>query len=521
MPLSYLFEARQIQAFVFATNKLRDATGASELINKIASDDGGAGPLGLAAEVWRSVGMTPIIHRATGGVVEISCDDNAQVSAMALFRAAFRLRLAAVLPGLTYSDGIGHGANLSESRADARAAAASGLNTSETWPMLGPLTRPAPRSGGIPAVVPKLTKGMKCALTGEFADLPTLVKRAISDQSAVASKFITPNPDKTYSWPVTFPGDGEADSAAAKVFPFDGQHMRRVALLHADGNGIGAVFQRAVNGLKSGHSIHGLSRAIAKATRTAVHQAMEQTALKAVSKGGVVPCRPILLGGDDLTLILRADLALAFARVFLGAFEANTLAVMKDFFDSKSGLTAKVGVVFLAPNQPFGSAHRLCENLAKTAKHESRSQIAYWRLTASAIPHSAKEIAATTMGPTGISLRKEAHDLDGLAKVEALAALLKRDDVGAGALRQVPELLKSDRDAAVRVYQSAMAALKRRSAGKTGDDDVYSNILAALQPFGLDENAPDNGTYSPLWEAHELGQIAKFATAKGPAGGQK
>lgn len=518
MPITYLFEVRQIQAFVFATNKLRDATGASELINLIASDDGEAAPIGIAAEVWQSVGMTPEIHRATGGVVEISCDDDALFSNMAHFRAAFRLRLAVELPGLTYSDGIGRGATQSDSRKDARAAAASGLVSSEVWPMLGPMTRPAPRSGGIPAVVSKLTRGMKCVVTGEFADLPTLMKRDHSKKNVVAEKFIAPSPGKTYSWPVTFPGDIEADGDARKVFPFDGAHLRRVALLHADGNGMGAVFQRAVQDLPKEKDIRKLSRAIAQATRGAVHQAMAATALTAVSKDGVVPCRPILLGGDDLTLILRADLALAFARLFLCAFEANTLAVMADFFGDPKGLSAKVGIVFLSPNQPFGSAHRLCEDLAKTAKHESKSQIAYWRLTSSAIPHSESEIAATTVGATGISLRKQAHDLQSLAKVEALAELLKHDDVGAGALRQVPELLKSDRDAAVRVYQSAMAALMRRSAGKTGDDDIYSKMLAALKPFCLDEHSPDNGTYSPLWEAHELGQIGKLATAKGPAG---
>ena len=175
---SYVFETRQIQEFVFLTNKLRDATGASELINSIAGVDqsveGEVIYTGIAANILARLKVDHIVHRATGGVIDISCliqDD------LYRFRAALRLTLAQEIPGLIYSDGVGTGPDQSASRSAARIDAASSLINTDLFPVGGPLFRPAPRSGGIPAVRKGLTSGEVCKATKEFADLPTLVKR--------------------------------------------------------------------------------------------------------------------------------------------------------------------------------------------------------------------------------------------------------------------------------------------------------------------------------------------------------
>ncbi len=54
---SYLFEANSIQRFVFATGKLRDASGASELLASLAFEAPcGAG--GLFPQVLNATGLT-------------------------------------------------------------------------------------------------------------------------------------------------------------------------------------------------------------------------------------------------------------------------------------------------------------------------------------------------------------------------------------------------------------------------------------------------------------------------------
>lgn len=513
MPVTYLFEVRQIQSFIFATNKLRDATGASELINTIAVDDGGKSsmPEGIAPSVWESLGLQPEVHRATGGVVEITCRDE-DLAQLTLFRAAFRLRLATELPGLTWSDGVGQAASIERSKSAARQAAAGGRVQSDIWPMISPMVRPAPRSGGIPAVAKSLTSKGRCLMTKEYADLPTLVKRHNSKRTALASRFLPPGLDETYHWPVEFADQKEDEPDANKTFPFPQAGLRRIALLHADGNGMGALFQKASERMHGSTEIRELSRAIAEATRSAVQHAIGRIVLPAASRDKVLPCRPILLGGDDVTLILRADLALAFARTFLAEFEARTREALTSF-GLADGLTAKMGIVFLAPNQPFGSAHRLCESLASSAKDKHRSRIAFWRLTTSAIPHSVDEIDAMTTGPSGVRLRKRAHDPDELAALEHLAELLKRDEIGSGALRRVPELLRSDRTAAERVYARALTSLARKVAQvPAGKETSYDALCCATAALGLPISSPvDSETYSPLWEAHELAQIGRLA----------
>lgn len=513
---TYLFEARQIQSYVFATSKLRDATGASELVNAIASDDDDGGqPIGLAPDLWVALGLNPTVHRATGGVIEISCGAD-DVDRLVRFRAALRLTLASEVPGLAWSDGIGRGGTIAESRAAARVGARAGQVQSELWPLINPLVRPAPRSGGVPSAAKGLTtKAGLCLKTGEFADLPTLKKRDAADRRALANKFLPADQAKGYHWPVEFPQAGEEVADVTTIFPFKRGVLRRVALIHADGNGMGKLFQEAVKRLadsgKGPDEVRKLSQAIARATRQAVQEAMGAVVLPAASAEKVLPCRPILLGGDDLTLILRADLALPFAHRYLAVFERHSQAQLAPF-GFEAGLTAKLGLVFLGPNQPFGSAHQLCESLASSARDAQTSRVAFWRLTSSVIPQDVEELTGLShVSATGVQLRRASHDLESLAKLQRLAALLEHDDVGSGALRRVPELLRHDLAAAERTFEDALKALKRKSAGVRNGVSVYDQVLAALADLGLGPKSPlGSDSYTPLWEAHELSQIARL-----------
>jgi hypothetical protein len=103
--------------------------------------------------------------------------------------------------------------------------------------------------------------------------------------------------------------------------------------------------------------------------------------------------RPIVLNGDDLTLICRADLALEFVKAFLDEFEratgrdvehtpttpecAQTLSQILQqgnvFARGKNYLSACAGIAYIKSSYPFYYGYRLAETLCADAKKESKA----------------------------------------------------------------------------------------------------------------------------------------------------
>ena len=86
------------------------------------------------------------------------------------------------------------------------------------------------------------------------------------------------------------------------------------------------------------------------------------------SKGELlVPARPLVLGGDDVTVVIRADLALYFIDAFVKEFErySNQELGKKE---PKDKLTVGVGMVVCPTGYPFLKAFDLSEELVKNSK---------------------------------------------------------------------------------------------------------------------------------------------------------
>ena len=134
-----------------------------------------------------------------------------------------------------------------------------------------------------------------------------------------------------------------------------------IAVIHADGNGLGQIVQEKLSqGRKAFLDFsRKLDRDTKSASRRAFEQIQEQTG-EDWSKG--VPIRPIVLGGDDFSVICRADLAIRYINYFLEAFEQN------------SGLTACAGIAFVKESFPFYYAYELAESLCSQAKKEARTK---------------------------------------------------------------------------------------------------------------------------------------------------
>src|SRR5690606_22100402 len=91
-----------------------------------------------------------------------------------------------------------------------------------------------------------------------------------------------------------------------------------IAVVHADGNGLGNILRVMGDKLKEGDfeksksAFRAFSRALDKATQGAARTAFNKVFSKeeAFTSKGMYPIRPIICGGDDITFIIRADLAL-------------------------------------------------------------------------------------------------------------------------------------------------------------------------------------------------------------------
>jgi hypothetical protein len=159
-----------------------------------------------------------------------------------------------------------------------------------------------------------------------------------------------------------------------------------IAVIHADGNGLGQILQnlgaslgdlKQIDKVKSGYKQFSL--AIEEATVGAVSTAYAIMKDK-WKENEIIPIRPILIGGDDVTVIIRADLALEFTHLFLCEFEkesARTLAFLKDYNvkNFSDGISACAGIAYVKHNYPFHYAVELADELCREAKNFVKSSV--------------------------------------------------------------------------------------------------------------------------------------------------
>ncbi len=501
MVLGYIFEAKQLQAYILETSKLRDASGASELLNALANE---TGQRDLAGQVLEEAGLSHDVTfiRRAGGVLSILAPEERK-EVLEKFRALWRLRVNRFAPGLAFVDGLGQGGTAGDAVADTRRALSSSPPAGAGYmPPASPLVRLAPRTGRAPVAEGPGIKADRCAITKEFIDEATRAKRQFLEQGnqELAKQFAGQSADQ-FEWPERL----DSDEGKGPAFPFVKGVPQRLAIIHADGNNVGQLFLEATRTL-DGSQMRALSQALAGATRKAVQSAMQANILPhAVRK--VVPARPVLLGGDDLTLLLRADLAADFVPAYVKAFERETRIAFAAFAREHDialpgalaeGLHAKAGIAFLGARQPFAQGYALCESLASAAKDPGGSRISFFRVTGALIPPNADAVLAERP-----RLWRKRWTLGEFDRLKTLARLLTHEDLGRGAMRRVPDLLERGEDAEARaVYRRALNALKARNS------NIHGELLGALEALGLDETSPLKGGYSPLLDAHDLGQIA-------------
>lgn len=476
MKYAYLFEARGIQRFLFATGKLKDMVAGSELVDYICSENGYVNQVLKALNLQEKVKKP----RIAGGVFYLVFDNEQDTKR---FQNAWRVVAAQWLAGLERVDTIASADSIKDviSKGINQLAEARNKVLIEL-PNATPITERSPRTG-LAAVEHRHN-----ASGTESVDLTTSILRDFKrqDSELLTNRFIDKD-NKEIHWPNNF----EKEAKEYKRFVLGGRQL--IALIHADGNGLGEILRVLKDACTHASDetyttlYTTFSQGISTATIEATKQATAQCLTPYCNDRNVMPARPLVLGGDDLSIIVRADLAVEFTRAFLMAFKESSreqMAKLKDLFKQHNlldnanklpnYLTACAGIVFMKASQPFYSASHLSEGLCKRAKSYSRrhraervseipSSMAFYKVNDSVLEDVDAMYEQTQIAKYGdvkYDLTLPAYlvdeNNDDLANIEdllALQAFLRQSSLNDTTLRELATLLYADINQTKQAYR--------------------------------------------------------------------
>lgn len=360
---AYMFEAKGIQRYIFASGKLRDVVGASDLVAGLASSN--ANDSDEIGRFWPDVAS---YSRRAGGAF---CIHSQNKQDLVLLRAKWRYHILTQLPGLEFVDVIAAAEGnkpLDAMKACFETAGGIRTNYPADVPGLGrPISKIAPLTGR-PAVCE-----LRYGKDQVFVDAIGLQQRLHADRTKldkIAFRFVE-NSDE-WKFPRNYDeGDEDgSDSHNNPVFPFTGND-KRIAVIHADLSGLGELFRKMGETFTTAKQNFDLARQI----EDSISRAAKRTVAEIVcpqSVEAVLPARPVLLGGDDITIIVRADLAIPFTIKLLENIETECELIGEK--EGQNALSACAGIAIVGKGTPFLTAHNLAENLCGHAKSMAKDR---------------------------------------------------------------------------------------------------------------------------------------------------
>ena len=334
--MTYLYGAavQGIQSFIFKTNELRDIAGASELVEKICTTLF-LETLGKQNEKkWKDDHQ---VIAAAGNVKYILNEEEC--------RKAVRFFPKAVMceaPGITISQAVvemggnfKNSINLLEKKLhETRNRPAIPINLG----LLGMLR--APRTG-LPAIDYK---------DGNPIDEATRAKNNNNELRQLCKK--------------SFGFDVKHDQIAYDIKDLTNGNDW-IAIIHADGNGLGRVVQEV--GCDK-EKYKQFSKNLDEATKMSAQAAFNAVKNK-FDNNKHIPIRPVVLGGDDMTAIIRGSLACDYVKKYLAEFEYNTKEKLDGLLpNGMKHLSACAGIAFIKSSYPFYYGYNLAEELCGEAK---------------------------------------------------------------------------------------------------------------------------------------------------------
>ena len=196
-------------------------------------------------------------------------------------------------------------------------------------------------------------------------------------------------------------GPDEDGPAGAESSRREAAPLSKIAVIHIDGNGVGGVMRKLADAKERVDATvfeeqvgckrndpdslrrfllninERLQRAVEMSFAEAwadIARLAERDAEAAGRPYTAVPVVPVIVGGDDVTVITSGDYALPFAACYLGHYERKTgedplLRYLTPPEGSATGpMTAAAGVAVVRRNFPFHLAYGLAEKLVDGAK---------------------------------------------------------------------------------------------------------------------------------------------------------
>jgi len=340
-----------IQGFIFKTNKLRDIVGGSELVEHICTK--------FFEQQVNNFNPSKLIIGAAGNIKYVF-EEQSDCEKTVL---NFPMDVMKLAPGISISQAVVriegelkiHHINELEDKLKIQ------RNKHAIPSDIGCLITERARNTGNPAVSFE---------HGESVDAGTQKKRIAQNELCGLAKKIILEKNKR------FPHDFEELVKSSE--------RSWMAIIHADGNGLGKILQQLGTKLQDKsefeliNDLQEFSKSLEKSTISAANSAFKNVFInseKGRSKQEFYPFRPIILGGDDLTVIVRSEFALEFTKEFLFEFEQETAKNLSPLFHrfniKMDCLKACAGIAYIKSSFPFHYGYELAEQLCDMAKKEA------------------------------------------------------------------------------------------------------------------------------------------------------
>ena len=502
----YQFEAVSIQDYIMASAKLKEMVGASQLLEGLTTNilDACLNQLGFKVSENMS-GLTKmtdnqiLFPRKAGGVflAVMKAGDKAQE-----LTAVWPLIVQQAVPGLKFSVVSAIGNDIKVLINDARQKLTAQKNTPKiVLPELTPIAMRSPRTGSSVYTHNK-AQGKTVSI-----DYPTHIKQTSQNKDIfqeVTNKWL-PKTEKGRKFPKIF--DHTTESDKPEQFPLsieEGEHT--VAIVHADGNGIGQYIRTFFTKIAEEDDVQFLqdyqvfSQGMDTATKQAANIAM-QWLINKIDADSALPIRPLILSGDDVTCIIASQYAFGFMQKLTQSFETESAKELKKLQTKETGFPANftmtTGMVFLRSNQPFYLGYQLAEDLCRHSKKLGRkynsenipSTLSYFYITSTLFENVDDQLVSDFTANKGQLLTQECYRLvstKGDIKKNAsmvdfddlisLGKTLHEDGISISFIRELVTNLKLN-------PSKASQMIKRKI--EIGNKDLISKFTNALKPFGL------------------------------------
>lgn len=375
----YRCEVKGIQAFIQRGNTLKELAGSSALIDALFTVDEGSEFRSFLEQAYAEIlpqSELKVIYQAAGGAT-LGFQSDADLKA---WITQWPLWIDLNLPGIQlYQAWISEATAQTTYNGNVIQALIDRLNQARNTP-------PSPLPIASPIVERSLGGFAAIKLNKEKKKEGTPIDRLTQAQLKAGEDPLLKKRLKRRFLPTEFQNDDHR-------LPYDHSDLADgfyLAVVHIDGNRIGKLLQNYQNPSDLKTFSTTLSQITLKAVQEACKTLKPQPDPKTGKQSPILLGRPVVVGGDDVTAVVRADRALDFVKTYCHAFETESKK-HKDLFTQT--LTASAGVSFVRKNHPFRDALHLAEDLCAHAKSawrrasqdqgDSPSMVSFQRVTQS------------------------------------------------------------------------------------------------------------------------------------------